>query len=296
MNLKQLRYFCEVVETGSVAQAATTLFIAPTAVSMQMSQLEAEIGGDLFDRSRRPMELTQLGQHFYPRAKELIVAAARLKEEVVGVAAGQRGWLAIGFARSAMFSVLPRSIRRFRQRFPDVHLELLPMQSEQQAPELLSGRIQIGLSRFLGPYARVDGLEYEIVLRDPFVAALPKGHPLARRKAISAAELDSTPYIVYPKIRQSQYAEDVSALLRGAGATPAVAYYADEIHIALGMVASGLGFCLVGRSVSEGARGDVVFVPLSDIEAAGEIVVVTAHKGRKVSKVVSAFIADLEAH
>jgi DNA-binding transcriptional LysR family regulator len=295
MNLKQLRYFCEVVETGSVAQAAAGLYIAPTAISMQLSQLESKIGGDLFDRSRRPMELTPLGRHFYPRAKELIVAAERLKEETQGMAAGQRGWLAIGFTRSAMFSVLPRAIRRFRQKFPEVHLELLPMQSEQQAPGLLSGRIQIGLSRFLGPYDRVDGLEYQTVIRDPFVAVLPKGHPLARRKSITAAELDDTPYIVYPRIPQSHYAEDVAALLRAAGASPAIGYYADEVHIALGMVASGLGYCLVGRSVSEGARGDVVFVPLSDITTAGDVVAVTSNNGPKAGKAIAAFIADLAA-
>lgn len=293
MNLKQLRYFCEIVRTGSSVQAAAGLFIAPTALSMQLSQLEGELGGELFDRAHRPMELTPLGRHFYPRAKELITAAERLKEETQGIAAGQRGWLAVGFTRSSMFSVLPRAIRRFKSKFTDVRLELLPMQSEQQAPELLAGRIQIGVSRFLGTYDQVDGLDYRSIARDPFVVALPRGHALSRRKSIRAAELDETPYIVYPKVPQSHYAEDVSALLRGAGASASAMYYAEEIHIALGMVASGLGYCLVGRSVCEGSRGDVMFVPVIDLQGAGEVVAVT--KAPVVGKAVEAFVEALRA-
>jgi len=291
MNLRQLRYFCETVETGSATQAAAGLFVAPTAVSMQLSQLESELGGELFDRSHRPMELTPLGRHFYPRAKELIVSAARLKEETQGIAAGQHGWLAIGFARSAMFSVLPKAIRRFRVNHPGIQLELLPLQSEQQPHELLSGRIQIGVSRFLGAYDRVDGLEYFSIAQDPFVAAIPQNHPLARRKSIRAAELDDTPYIVYPKVPQSHYAEDVSALLRAAGAMPIVTHHADEIHVALGLVASGLGYCLVGRSVCEGSRSDVVFLPLSDIKASADVVAVT--KAHKIGQVAAAFVEAL---
>lgn len=141
MNLRQLSYFCSIVDTGSAALASARLYVAPTALSMQITQLEAELGGQLFDRSRRPMELTALGKSFYPRAKELIVAAARLKEEAQGIASGQRGRLAIGFVRSSMLSLLPRTIRRFRSKFPDLELELLPMQSEQQPTELLTGRI-----------------------------------------------------------------------------------------------------------------------------------------------------------
>ena len=99
MNLRQLRYFCELVEAGSSVHAAERLCVAPTAVSMQLGQLEEHLGGELFDRSRRPMQLTSLGRFFYPRAKELLTQAARLGEEAKGIAAGRRGWLRIGFTR-----------------------------------------------------------------------------------------------------------------------------------------------------------------------------------------------------
>ena len=124
MSLKTMRYFCEVVEAGSAANAAERLFVAPTAISMQLAQLESQLGGELFDRSRRPMALTDLGKFFYPRAKELLQQMSRLDSEARGIASGSGGWLSIGFTRSATFSLLPRAIRRFRAAYPEVQLDL----------------------------------------------------------------------------------------------------------------------------------------------------------------------------
>ena len=64
MNFRQLRYFCEVVDSGTLTRAAERLFVAPTAISMQIAQLEESVGGALFDRSAKPMTLTPLAATF----------------------------------------------------------------------------------------------------------------------------------------------------------------------------------------------------------------------------------------
>lgn len=113
MNIKQLRYFCEVVEAGNANLAAQKLFVAPTAISMQISQLEDHLGGKLFDRRSRPMALTSLGAFFYPKARTLLSDTALLETEAKGIAAGKLGWLSIGFVRSTFFSVLSCSKTRW---------------------------------------------------------------------------------------------------------------------------------------------------------------------------------------
>ena len=293
MNLRQIRYLCEVVEAGSAAAAAARLHVAPTAISTQLAQLESEFGGELFDRSRRPMELTSLGRYFYPRAKSLLAEARRLEEETRSVAAGRSGVLAIGYTRSAIFSILPRAIRRFCVTHPDVKIELITLLSEHQYAQLLSGRIQVGISRYLGAVDSVEGLSFRPLLHDPFVLALPRGHPLAKRKAVRAAELDATPFITYPKDRQSRFAEQTLAALRNAGGQSNVAHEANDIHTALGMVASGLGYCLVGRSVSEGNRGDIAFIRVTDLHDTATVVAVT--KLGETSKLISSFVDTLAA-
>jgi len=293
MNLRQLRYFCEIVDAESVAAAATRLHVAPTAISMQLAQLEDDLGGELFDRSRRPMELTALGRYFHPRGRALLMEAKRLEEETRSVAAGKSGVLAIGYTRSSIFSILPRAIRAFQVSHPKVKVELITLLSEHQQIQLQTGRIQLGISRYLGPIEEVEGLSFTHLIDDPFMVALPSGHALARRRSMRAPELDTVPFITYPKDPQSRFAEHTVDLLREAGGTPDLAYEANDIHTALGMVASGLGYCLVGRSVCDGNRSDIVFSRLSGSHGTATVVAVT--KVHDSSKLVSEFMKSLIA-
>ena len=164
MNLRQLRYFCEIVDSGSAVAAAGRLHVAPTALSMQLGRLEEELGGELFDRSRRPMELTALGRYFHPRAKSLLAEAKHLQQEACSVAAGRSGVLAIGYTRSTIFSILPNAIRVFRTSHPKVKVELISLLSEHQHAELQTGRIQVGVSRYLGPVPQIESLEFTPLL------------------------------------------------------------------------------------------------------------------------------------
>jgi DNA-binding transcriptional LysR family regulator len=293
MNLRQLRYFCEVVEAGSAAHAAERLHVAPTAISMQLGQLEAHLGGELFDRSRRPMEPTPLGRFFYPRARELLQQAARLDDEAKGLATGSHGWLGIAFTRSATFSVLPRAIRQFRAAYPQVQLDLVEALSEYQPAQLRQGRIDIGLSRFIGPCEAPPDLRHAVTLDDPLVAALPLHHPLAARTSLRAAELADIPFILYPKDPISPFGQQIVAALKAAGAEPAVAYSAVEIYTALSLVAAGLGATLVARSIAENNRTDVVFVPVDDLATSTTVVAVT--RADEKSRLVAAFL-DILAH
>nr|WP_315219726.1 LysR family transcriptional regulator [uncultured Duganella sp.] len=289
MSLKTMRYFCEVVEAGSAANAAERLFVAPTAISMQLAQLESQLGGELFDRSRRPMALTDLGKFFYPRAKELLQQMSRLDSEARGIANGSGGWLSIGFTRSATFSLLPRVIRRFRAAYPEVQLDLVEALSEYQPAQLRQNRIDVGLSRFIGAFEAPDDLTHAVKLDDPLVAALPIHHPLARRKSVTAAALAEVPFILYPKDPLSPFGQQIVAILKAAGgAEPSVAYGAVEIYTALALVSAGLGATLVGRSIADNKRNDVAFIPVRDIHASTTVVAVT--RNNESSKLVAAFL------
>ena len=275
MNLRQIRYFCAVVEAGSATLAAEALFVAPTAISMQLAQLEEHLGGELFDRSRRPMELTSLGKYFYPRAKELLSHLGQLDDEARGIASGKRGWLGVGFVRSTTFTVLPTAVRKFRESCPEVHLDLIEVLSEYQPEQLHRGRIDLGISRFIGPIDQSDDLNYTVMVDEPFVAVIPIGHPLARQKNVSAVELSVLPFILYPKDPRSPFGVQMLTALQSAGAQPIVGYEAIEIHTALALVGAGLGATLVGRSIARNNRRDVKFVPVRDLDLTTTLVMIT---------------------
>ncbi len=291
MNLKQLRYFCEVVEAGNARLAAQTLFVAPTAISMQIGQLEELIGGPLFDRSSRPMALTALGQFVYPKAKELLSASSRLEFEAKGIAAGNLGWLGIGFTRSSIFSILPEAVRAMQAAFPNVRIDLLEILTEEQPASLRSGAIHLGIARTLGAFTREPDMHYTELFEDPLVAALPIQHPLASRESVLATDLEALPYVSYPKVANSQFARRVLALLQDAGASLQVGHEAKEIHTALGLVAAGLGTTVVGQSVAANNRADIRFVPIADVHARSKVLAV--RKGSLAHPLADVFLDKL---
>ncbi|MGZ5182581.1 MAG: LysR family transcriptional regulator [Ramlibacter sp.] len=288
MNLRQLRYFCEVVEAGNARAAAHKLFVAPTAISMQMAQLEEAFGGALFDRTSRPMALTPLGQFVYPKAKELLSAAGRLTDEAKGIATGNLGWLSIGFTRSVIFSVLPAAVRAMKAAFPNVRIDLVEVLTEHQADGLRNGSIHLGIARAIGPVTAEPDLACTELFDDPLVAAIPMEHPLAARGGIAAADLDAMPFISYPQGPASQFSKRALGLLEAAGASPQVGYEAKEIHTALALVAAGLGATVVGRSVARNNRTDVCFLPITDLATGTKVFAL--RKGGKPHLVADAFL------
>jgi LysR family transcriptional regulator, benzoate and cis,cis-muconate-responsive activator of ben and cat genes len=275
MNFRQLRYFCEVVDAGTLARAAERLFVAPTAISMQISQLEGSVGGALFDRSAKPMALTPLGHYFLPRARELLRDGQRLEEDTRDMASGRLGWLSIGFVRSLLYSVLPLAIRSFRERFPDIKLELVELLSEHQTSALRQRRIHIGLSRFAREAEPPNDLRHTLLFDDPYVAAVPSSNALAKAPATTLAALADLPFIAFPKDPASSYASQVMSILHSADLRPRVAHEAIEIHTALGLVSAGLGFTIVGASVATRGPADVTFVELPEVNKTTQVVAVT---------------------
>lgn len=251
------------------------MHIAPTAISMQIAQIEEELGGELFDRSVKPMGLTALGRFFLPRAREFLSVGERLEQDTKDMATGKQGWLGIGFVRSLIYSVVPAAVQAFRREHPEVKLELVELLSEDQPKQLRNERIQIGLSRHVGAVEQLSGLTYTPLFNDPFVAAVPMQHPIARRNTAALAELDVLPLISFPKDRTSGYAAYVQSMLREGGARPRIGHEAIEIHTALGLVAAGLGYAVVGASVAMRGPNDVKFLSLPELKASARIVAVS---------------------
>ncbi len=263
------------------------LYLEPTTVSMQLNKLEEEIGENLFDRSFRPMKLTPLGEYLYPRAQNLVSQWEKLEVETKELARQHMGWLGVGFTRATMLSLLPATIRQFKKEYPNVQLDLLSYQSADQPAELLSGHIQVGVSRFRGDFEKVNGLTYTVVREDPFVVALPKESALGKRKQLQAEDLNGLPRIIHPRI-SAPYDEQLPALLEEAGVQPGQTYFADDVYMALEMVSSGLGYCLVARPFGDREYHDIVFLPVCDITATVKVVAVTKKEG--VTPLAKAFV------
>jgi DNA-binding transcriptional LysR family regulator len=171
MELRHLRYFAAVAETGNLSRAAEKLFIAQPPLSVQIRQLEEELGQALFTRHPKGVRLTAAGQALLPEARYLVDRAARVVEVVRQAGKGPSGNLSVGFVPSASSTVLPVLVRQLRRLHAGVNLELREMISSEQIDALVAGHIDAGIARTPTRHPR---LAVASRMPDAFCLAVPR--------------------------------------------------------------------------------------------------------------------------
>lgn len=287
MNLRALQCFVILAEELNFSRAAERLHIAQPALSQQMRQLEERLGVALVDRSRRPLQLTEAGDYFRTHASQMLDSWAEIVSGAHAVSAGTRGWLGVGFTRSALYSILTPALKMFHEAYPYVELKLFEMLTDEQANALRDRRIHIGIGRQPLP---MEGCTTRSVLHERFMAVLPLDHALARRKKVQIKDLAGTPLILSPRHHNAQFARSVLSLYRDAGVVPFVAHHAYEIQTAVALAAAGLGVTFVGESIARHGRQDVAFKPLDGAASKQYTVLAATYREDDTSAHLRAFL------
>lgn len=302
MELRQLRYFVAVAETRNFTRASEQLHIAQPPLSRQIQLLEAELGVQLLLRNSRPVRLTDAGRLFYEQALQVLARIESMKTATQQLGLQQRRRLTIGFVPSALYGGLPVLIRRLRQRFPDLDIQMVELTTSlQQVSALLAGRIDVGVGRIRS----ADESVARIVLgEEKLVLAAPVGHRLVeaeagsegqadvgtqvgtdirtgpassrhkggRPPAVSLAAIAGQRLIVYPKEPRPSFADHVLSLLRDQSIRPREITEVRELQTALGLVAAETGVCLIPSSAR--IRTDVVYHEVSEARATSPIILI----------------------
>lgn len=212
MEIRQLRYFVAIADSGSFTKAAERVYVAQSALSHQLAQLEEELGVDLFERSRRGVELTEAGQRFFPHA----VSILRQTEEALVSARSTRqepeGKVVFGIPHSASAALALPLLRAVRQRFPRVTLELTEELTGNLSRQLRTGQIALAVlfdDGHLGGFAVTRVLSEQLCLIEPAASAVA-GRP-ARRLTLKQALaqpliLPASPHGVRPIIEAAAMA------------------------------------------------------------------------------------------
>ena len=259
MELRQLRYFCAIARCGSFSKAAGEVFIAQSALSHQLAQLEEELGTPLFHRTRRGVELTDAGRVLYEDARGILAQAERAAERTHKAAQGLLGRVDVAIFGSGIFGVIPQLLRRFREACPEVSIVLHSLDKEAQIDALHHRRITVAFNRLMRP---VEGLTCETLLTEPIWVAVPSGTALAARTAITMQELRDQPLVLFPTGSRPSFIDRVHEMCRGAGFTPQVAQEVGDVVHAVTLVGTGFGACLVSRSAANMNMPGVTFRPL----------------------------------
>lgn len=190
LSLRQLEYVVAVADTLGFHRAAERCHVSQPTLSAQIKQLEGLLGLTLFERDKRRVIVTEAGAAVVVEARRVLVAAGDLVAAARRVAAPGTGTLRVGILPTIAPYALHRFVPAAKARFPHLRLVFREAKTEELLAALREGQLDAGVLA-LEANLGLDDWASAIIERDPFVVALPKGHPLARRKLVRPSDLDA---------------------------------------------------------------------------------------------------------
>lgn len=265
MELRHLRYFVTVVEEQSITKAAEKLCIAQPPLSRQIQKLEEELGILLFERGSRPVRTTEAGQFFYQHAVQILTHTAQATSMAKRISSVNK-IVRIGYVSSLLYALLPQIIYLFRQNNPEIEVELIECGTKDQIEALKQGKIDIGFGRL-----RIsDPAIKRILLREEKLKlAVHKNHHLAKYidQGIYLSQIINEPIFSYPASQKPNFSTLIQSIFTELGLVPKDMIEVREIHLALGLVSSGEGICIIPESASDIGMKNLVYIPILDVEA-----------------------------
>ncbi len=255
MNFRQLACFVAVVEEGSFTRAARRIGITQPSLSQHIRALEADIDGPVIERLSRGITLTPAGRSLLPEARAAVRAVERGRRAARSALALEAGELEIATVLSMAVGLLPRYIRLWHERYPDVGIRL----QEFRHRSLLEDAVEQGIADFaIGPLPlrTWDGPLMEVSWEE-FVVVAPPGDPLAARRTVRLEELADREWVLYHQ--DHGLAGILEEVCRRAGFSPRGTVRTSQAEGAARLASAGIGPALVPDNiVLPGIEGSVL--------------------------------------
>jgi DNA-binding transcriptional LysR family regulator len=263
-STRQLRYFVEIAECGSFSAAAERLYIAQSALSRQIKELETQLGTALFERTARQPRLTAAGQAFLGRARRLLTDLDKAEQLVREVGQGLRGSLRLN--HSSTVPLTGRLLERlggYLDANPGVALEIAQQSSEAQLQDIAEGRLEIGLLR-LPVLRQHEGVSLHELFTEPLLLAVAADHRLSSARSVRLEQLREERFISIPHRQRGGLSYLSASLCMNAGFFPQAAQVVSRKTTQLQLIQAGFGVALLPQSMREIAPASVCFVPLAE--------------------------------
>ncbi|TPG77863.1 LysR family transcriptional regulator [Pseudomonas mandelii] len=287
-SIQHIRAFLAVAQTGSFSRAAVAVNLSPSALTVQIQQLEDWLGVALLERSPRHVSLTSAGQSALRPMEKLLLDLENIVTASRDLASLRRGVVTIAALPSLCASTLPPLLKRFREQFPGVEVRLRDVVAQRIDTLVRDGEVDFGL----GVRARMShGLEFQVVMEDRLCLFVPADHPLAQRRSVTLGELTAHPIILTG--RDSSVRELVEQLFADAQLPLSPGLEANYMSTVLALVRQGLGMSLLPESADDG-RDDLVKVPVDHPGVTRSIGLIT-RTGQAMAPAALRFIEMLQS-
>lgn len=263
MDLRQLRYFVTVAEELHFSRAAARLHLAQSALSAQVRQLEAELGGPLLVRSTRRVSLTPAGEALLADGRAILGAVDGAVSRARALARGEASALSIGSLGPVPGALLAPLLARFGGRHPDVRVEIRAFDFTDTVAGLREGRADLA---FLYAPLHEPDLVLTPLISEQRVVVVPRTHRLAGRAELRPSDLEGEIFVTQPEASTPQEWRDFWMLVDELGHRPPVSpYVGDKLEEWLHLIGRGEGIDTCPAIISRYyAWPDVAFIPLLD--------------------------------
>jgi DNA-binding transcriptional LysR family regulator len=290
MDLRHLRYFVAVAEERHFTRAAERLGIKQPPLSLQIKQLEQELGTPLFRRLTRGVELTEPGTLLLDEARQILEQVERTKANVRNRARGETGRIRVGFAGATYFQPrVPGLVQTYRRRYPGVVLSPVQGNTPDLVEAVQNGSVDVAFVR--PPLGDRQSITVHPLVEETMRIVLPSNHPQARKRFVSLATLAQETIILPPRAISPGLYDSIIASCQRAGFSPMLKHEDPLMVIAsiVYLVAAGFGISIVPHSFEHIRADGIVYVPIKG-EAPRALISLAVRKDNR-SAVIRNFVA-----
>jgi DNA-binding transcriptional LysR family regulator len=292
MEMAQLEYFSSVVQEKSFSKAADKVFRTQPAVSIAIRRLEEEIGLPLLDRTQKTPVLTEAGQVVYDYAQRILGLRDQVGQAIAELQSMKRGRVRVGANESTTLYLLPELILTFRERHPDVKVEIFRHVSNYLPREVLERNVDFAL---MASEPEDRDIEAFPVLKDELALIMSPKHPFATRSSVRIKDLGSEPFIAH-NVKSASRVKVIEAFARHH--TPLnITLELATIETIKRFVQKRVGLAFVPRMCvrEELERGVLVSVPVRGLSHT-RILWAAHRRGTSFSPAAAAFLRVLKLH
>ena len=291
MHIETLQLFCHVARHQSFSRGALESNVTQSAASQAVRQLEEELGVQLLDRSKRPLEVTPEGEKFYRACRELLEGFDRARAEMVRHQRRIAGTIRVAAIYSVGLHAMGARMQNFRMVHPEARVRLECLHPEEVVQAVLDGSADVGVLS----YPPANRALTVIPLQDePMLLVCPPAHRLVRKRGVRLAELAGEPYVHFDGDLAVRKAVDRA--FRRAGVRPQVVMEFDNVESIKQAVSTGTGVSILPEPAlqKELAIGTLVALPIEDEKITRPIALI-CRRGKPLTPTVERFIEVLRS-
>lgn len=290
MDIHSLQAFIEVARKESFSKASETLFITQPAISKRIAALEEDLDTKLFNRISRKVTLTDAGKKLLPKAKELVNELNDMRCYATSLSDEIKGDLLIGTSHHVSMHRLPPILKKYRQQYGVVHLDMTFGESDSMCKLVERGEIELAIVTL--PKTLPDNLEKHVLWVDSLHLVVGPDHPLLKQPKVSLKQLSEFPCVLPSEVTETYRV--INRQMESENLTLDVQMTNNNLDTLKMLVGAGLGWTLLPKTLLDETVKEIK-LDKQDIVFERELGVVV-HKKRSLSNAAKAILKMLDEY